>query len=106
MKLASAGFEGSFDLGAFGDETDDRAALLRLFFSRAEARCPKGSQTARFVLGDTPSDIAASQEVKASAIAIACGPYDEVSLRQAGADLVFATPREALAAEPWRRGSS
>jgi phosphoglycolate phosphatase-like HAD superfamily hydrolase len=104
MKLASAGFEWSFDLGAFGDETDDRAALLRLFFSRAEARCPKGAPIRRFVLGDTPSDVAAAHEVQASAIAIACGPYDEASLRQAGADLVVATPREALAAEPWRRG--
>jgi phosphoglycolate phosphatase-like HAD superfamily hydrolase len=42
------------------------------------------------LVGDTPLDVAAAKEGAARAVGVATGPYDELALREAGADAVLA----------------
>lgn len=102
LKLASAGLDDQVDFGAFGDETADRARLLEFGFGRAEATLNPGQRALRWVVGDTPRDVAAAKAVGASAVALATGPYDLEALRASLPELTLADAAAALRAQFWR----
>lgn len=84
IKLEKAGLHGHFDLGAFGHEHGDRREIARLAVDRARTRLPAGEVFARtFLIGDTPSDIAAARHIGATAIAVATGHHGPADLRNA-----------------------
>ena len=92
IKLEKAGLHGHFQLGAFGHEHGDRKEIARLAKSRAKAQLsPGASFTNMYLIGDTPSDVAAAQHIGAIAIAVATGHYDVDALKAAGADHVVNT---------------
>ena len=90
-KLACFGLHGHFFLGAFGHEHADRKEIARLALARARAHlAPSAELGARFLIGDTPADIAAARAIDAVAVAVATGSVPAGELRAAGADHVFA----------------
>ncbi|HMP89380.1 MAG TPA: HAD hydrolase-like protein [Kiritimatiellia bacterium] len=92
IKLEKANLHGHFQLGAFGHEHGDRKEIARLAKSRAEAQLPPGASfTKIYLIGDTPSDIAAARYIDATAIAVATGSYTVDQLHAAGADHVVTT---------------
>ena len=82
IKLEAAGLHGHFTLGAFGHEHADRRDIARLALQRLD---PEGAGGPRFLIGDTPSDIAAAHAISAVAIAVATGIHEADKLREAGA---------------------
>jgi phosphoglycolate phosphatase len=74
-----------WELGAYGDDDDSRAALVLLSLRRA------GVSTAdAVVIGDTPADVAAGHANGVRVIAVASGRSNESALRRAGARDVIA----------------
>lgn len=89
-KLACFDLHGHFFLGAFGHEHADRNAIARLALDRALDHAGPNTQIRRsFLVGDTPSDIAAARTIGAVAVAVATGWIPADDLRAAGADYVF-----------------
>lgn len=92
IKLACFDLHDHFVLGAFGHEHADRCDCARLALRRAAAAlAPDQRIAAAFLIGDTPSDIAAARAIGATAFAVATGGYAADALRAAGADLVLDT---------------
>lgn len=90
IKLQRGDLHGHFVLGAFGREHADRADIARLAVRRADERLqPTQRMKARFLIGDTPSDISAAKVIGAVSIAVATGAYEVQALRDAGADHVL-----------------
>jgi len=90
IKLRQFDLHHHFVLGAFGDEHADRNEIARLALGRIRARMSPGdSLGAMFLVGDTPSDIAAAKAIDAVSIAVATGKYTPDELRGAGADVVL-----------------
>lgn len=82
-KLRHAGLLSYFDgVGGFGDDDGDRARMAALALKRA------GSPRQAFLLGDTPSDIAAARANGMVSVAVCNGQFDRLTLEQEGADLV------------------
>ena len=80
LKLASAGLDGYFSFGGYGDDEADRSRILRTALAAA------GSAPARAVLvGDTPLDIEAGLAVGIPVLGVAAGRWDVESLLAAGA---------------------
>ena len=78
-----------FRCGAYGDDAEDRNALVPVAVERARA-CDGGRAFTRVVvIGDTPHDIACAAAAGATSLAVATGGFDVDSLRTAGADVVF-----------------
>ncbi|MGW0704951.1 HAD family hydrolase [Streptomyces sp. NPDC002643] len=73
-----------WDLGAYGEEHDVRAELVRLALRRAGA-----SPSETVVIGDTPADVTAAHTNAVRAIAVATGRNDEPTLRATGAEAVL-----------------
>lgn len=97
IKLARAGLHGHFVLGAFGHEHGDRREIARLALARAAATLPPDTTFARtFLIGDTPSDIAAARHIGAIAIGVTTGQHTAELLREAGADHVLDGLTDAL----------
>ena len=91
IKLESANIHAHFTLGAFGHEHADRNEIARLAVARAARQLAPGqSFAASYLIGDTPSDIAAARIIGATSIAVATGTYTADMLRETGADLVLA----------------
>ena len=87
-----------FPYGAFGDDHDDRNALVPIALSRARAAgIPDTSPNRVVVIGDTPLDIACARAHGARAVAVATGSYSGDDLRAAGADVVVDTLVDAKA---------
>jgi phosphoglycolate phosphatase-like HAD superfamily hydrolase len=88
LKLARAGigrfFEGG--LGAFGSDSEDRAALPAIARRRAGVRGVSVARDQTIVVGDTPRDIACARADGALSLAVATGRFgvDELT----GADAV------------------
>ncbi|MFW6724341.1 HAD family hydrolase [Streptomyces sp. MAR4 CNY-716] len=79
-----------WDVGAYGQEHDERADLVALALERA------GVPAADTVLiGDTPADVDAGRQRGTRVIAVATGRSDEADLRQAGADIVLPSLEDA-----------
>lgn len=81
QKLLYFSIDRTFDFGAFGDESDDRNALLGIAKSHAERRA--GHEIDRrsiAIVGDTPLDIECAHSGGASVLAVATGLFDQASL--------------------------
>lgn len=90
IKLESIGLHDHFVLGAFGHEHAERSEIARLAAQRAAASLPPGQRVAAsFLVGDTPSDIAAARAIGAASIAVATGTHTRAQLHDAGADHVL-----------------
>ena len=80
LKLASAGLDGFFSFGGYGDDEADRSRILRTALAAA------GSAPARAVLVvDTPLDIEAGLAVGIPVLGVAAGRWDVPALLAAGA---------------------
>lgn len=96
VKLTSLGLRDGLDLciGAYGEDHEDRAELVRVARRRAAA-AHNGSSSSPFagrstvVVGDTPLDIAAALSAGARAVGVATGSYPAADLLAAGAHAVL-----------------
>ena len=87
-----------FPVGAFGDDSADRNALVPVALRRARERGIADVPASRvFVVGDTPHDVACAHAVGAVAVAVATGGYTVDQLRETRADYVFGDLRDTEA---------
>jgi phosphoglycolate phosphatase-like HAD superfamily hydrolase len=79
-----------FDIGAFGNDDEDRDRLLPI---AVEKLFKRNSLRVSFrdcvVIGDTPRDVSCSKPYGAFSLAVATGPYSAGTLFEAGADVVL-----------------
>jgi phosphoglycolate phosphatase-like HAD superfamily hydrolase len=89
LKLARAGIGGHFPRGqgAFGSDSEDRAALPPLARRRAGAGREPWPRERTVVIGDTPRDIACARADGIRVIAVATGPFRADRLTEADAVL-------------------
>ena len=80
-KLESAGLNGYFWYGAFGEMAQDRAGLARLAIRHARKEGWIGKSACISLVGDAPSDILAAKANGAQAIAVYTGISTEAELR-------------------------
>ncbi|MEH0576944.1 MULTISPECIES: haloacid dehalogenase-like hydrolase [Streptomyces] len=73
-----------WDLGAYGEDNDLRAELVRMSLQRADA-----SPVDAVLIGDTPADVEGAHANGVRVIAVASGRSDEAALREAGAETVL-----------------
>ncbi len=104
MKLDAAGIGEHFvrNLGGFGSDDEDRAALPGL--ARLRAGGPSGEPHARedtVVVGDTPLDIACARADGVRVVAVTTGSYGNYALSEA--DVVLQTLAD-LPDAAWRLG--
>jgi phosphoglycolate phosphatase len=102
LKLARAGIGSYFPSrqGAFGSDSEDRAALPAIARRRAGTLGLPHPREQTFVIGDTPRDIACARADGVRCMAVTTGPFAADQLT--GADAVVSGAgelREALAAE-------
>jgi phosphoglycolate phosphatase-like HAD superfamily hydrolase len=90
VKLKRAGLATYFapGPGAFGSDSEDRAALPHI----ARRRADHAPRERTMVIGDTPRDIACAQADGLRCIAVASGPYSAEELQDA--DFVAGDARE------------
>jgi phosphoglycolate phosphatase-like HAD superfamily hydrolase len=69
-----------WDIGAFGEDHDVRAELVRHSLQRAST-----AAAAAVLIGDTPADVEGAHANGVRVIAVASGRSDEMTLRDAGA---------------------
>ncbi|WP_380282303.1 HAD family hydrolase [Kitasatospora purpeofusca] len=100
LKLGLFGLTEFLDLsvGAYGDDADERAALVPVARRRAAAAYGHDFDAAATVLiGDTPRDVQAGRVGGARVVAVASGASSAAELREAGADTVLADLRDTAA---------
>lgn len=76
IKLAPYGLERAFAFGAYGDDADERPALLPIALERWRQICGNGTECAMsdvYVVGDTPNDVAVARAHGARAVGVATG---------------------------------
>jgi phosphoglycolate phosphatase len=78
-----------WDLGAYGEDNDVRAELVRLSLQRADA-----TPTEAVLIGDTPADVEGAHANGVRVIAVASGRSDEAALRDTGAEVVLSDLRD------------
>jgi phosphoglycolate phosphatase len=91
-KLEAFGLESfiDFEVGGYGDDSSDRAVLVRLAIERAEAKYGHGFKPEHaIVIGDTPHDVKGAHDNGALAVAVATGSSSVDVLTAAGADVVL-----------------
>jgi phosphoglycolate phosphatase len=87
LKLEHFGLWHYFSFGGFGDDHEDRAGIARQAMHRATARLPVGARyQAVYLVGDSPSDVAAARAISAVSVAVATGVFDCASLEAAAPD--------------------
>lgn len=90
LKLEWAGLDNFFSVGAYGDECADRSQIAALAMQRARKKiAARQSLTARYLIGDTPSDVAAAEAIGARSVAVATGKHTRADLVATGAEIVF-----------------
>ena len=90
IKLKQFNLHNHFVLGAFGNEHANRNDIARLALKRVEGQLKPGQTIkARFLIGDTPNDIAAAHAIDAVSIAVATGHFTVENLKKAGAMMVL-----------------
>jgi phosphoglycolate phosphatase-like HAD superfamily hydrolase len=90
LKLEAFGIAGYFDIGAFGNEDEDRNSLLPIAVKKLrERRAVTVDYSNCVIIGDTPRDVECAKPYGAYTIGVATGPYSSESLVSAGADVVF-----------------
>lgn len=94
IKLAVFGLDRhvAWDLGAYGEDADERPELVRQCLTRANC-----SPNDSVLIGDTPADVEGGAANGVHVIAVATGRSTEEELRAAGADVVFADLRDTAA---------
>jgi phosphoglycolate phosphatase-like HAD superfamily hydrolase len=100
VKLAVFDLAGRLDLdvGGYGDDDGDRAVLVRLARTRAEAKYRRVFPPGRVVVvGDTPHDVRGARDAGARAVGVATGASGAAELAAAGADAVLADLTDAAA---------
>jgi phosphoglycolate phosphatase len=87
LKLARAGIGRYFPTGqgAFGSDSEDRAALPAIARRRAGASGHPHPRSETIVIGDTPRDIACARADGVRVVAVACGPFAADELTDADA---------------------
>lgn len=86
LKLAHYGIDSYFRGGGFGEESEDRAVIVR----RAIERLGEGLPSAEaVVIGDTPHDISSAKANGAVAVGVATGSHSVEQLKESVADFVF-----------------
>ncbi|GGO42985.1 HAD family hydrolase [Streptomyces lasiicapitis] len=85
-KLAVFGLDGPIDwaIGAYGEDGEARADLVRLALSRASA-----DPSEAVLIGDTPADVEGALSADVKVIAVATGRSTATDLHAAGADHVL-----------------
>jgi phosphoglycolate phosphatase len=78
-----------FRCGAYGDDAEDRNALVPVALERARACDGRRAFTRVLVIGDTPHDVACAAAAGATSLAVATGGFDVDALRAAGGDVVL-----------------
>jgi phosphoglycolate phosphatase len=91
-KLAAFGLHELLDLGigGFGDESHDRADLVRAAIARAAAKHGAIRPQQTIVVGDTAHDVRGAHDCGALAVAVATGRSAYEVLAGSGAELVLA----------------
>jgi phosphoglycolate phosphatase len=90
LKVDQIGLAENFYFGGYGDDAEDRAALLRVGFARGLARNDLRELDAHpIVVGDTLRDIAAARAIGASVIAVTTGSGTRAALAEAAPDLLL-----------------
>ncbi|MGW7207596.1 HAD family hydrolase [Streptomyces sp. NPDC054837] len=79
-----------WELGAYGDDNDIRAELVKLALRRADTTAEDA-----VLIGDTPADVEGAHANGVRVIAVASGRSDEAVLRNAGAEVVLSDLRDA-----------
>jgi phosphoglycolate phosphatase-like HAD superfamily hydrolase len=103
IKLARGALNSYFAFGGFGEDAEDRTALLRAGALRGAALLgvPLGA-CAVWVIGDTPKDVSAAHGIGGRCLAVATGGHPADELVDCGADVVVETladPRAGRALE-------
>jgi len=86
MKLEHYGIREYFLDGAFGEESLDRAEMLRAGIRRFAGDIPPRDVV---IVGDTPHDVASALANGLVAVGVATGSYSVDQLRESGAEIVF-----------------
>jgi len=96
IKLGHFDLWDRFPFGAFGDDHDDRNALVPIALSRArEAGIPEPPADRVVVIGDTPLDVRCARAVGARAVAVATGWHPAEELAAHKPDYLFADLSDA-----------
>ncbi|WP_461032915.1 HAD family hydrolase [Streptomyces mayteni] len=87
VKLAAYGLDGpiGWDAGAYGEDADERAGLVRRALARAAARWGSIDPAEVTLFGDTPADMIGAVAAGVRAIGVATGRSTEADLGRAGA---------------------
>ncbi len=72
-KVERAGLRRYFRFGAFAEQADDRAGLVRIALRRAAWRGWTGSRTRLWLIGDHPNDVLAARANGVGSIGVATG---------------------------------
>ncbi len=86
LKLTHYGIDGYFSGGGFGEESEDRAVIVRRVIERLGEGLPSAEAV---VIGDTPHDISSAKANGAVAVGVATGGHSVEQLKESGADFVF-----------------
>ncbi|MBL7159150.1 HAD hydrolase-like protein [Candidatus Microgenomates bacterium] len=90
FKLEMIGLKKYFDFGLFGNQAEDRNALAKSLFKRAEKHFKrKFKPESVFIIGDTPRDIECAKAAGVKAIGVATGQWSVADLKKADADFVL-----------------
>lgn len=104
LKLRHYGLWDSFEMGGFGDDSEDRSQIARVAKKRAERMLGTGLRGREIVvIGDTPSDIACGKAIDAKTLAVGTGGFTAGALAEnsptwALNDLTEIEPSEMLGA--------
>jgi phosphoglycolate phosphatase-like HAD superfamily hydrolase len=85
MKLRHFGLDAFLREGGFGDDAEDRAAMVGVAIDRVA----NGARANVWVIGDTALDVAAARANGARALGVATGPLTAAELLAQGADLAL-----------------
>jgi phosphoglycolate phosphatase-like HAD superfamily hydrolase len=90
IKLDFFGLNDYFNIGAFGNDDEDRDRLLPVAVDKLyKQNSLKVGYRDCIVIGDTPRDVSCSKPYGAFSVAVATGPYPAAALFEAGADVVL-----------------
>ena len=90
IKLRWAGLDQYFSFGGYGHEFADRSQIAAMALQRASRLIDRTkTMRFRFLIGDTPSDVAAAAAIGAKSVAVATGRHTRAELKTAGAEVVL-----------------